>query len=191
MIKAGYQFMDMSKLEQNLIDLVKEQQAKLGYRKESIRLYYPLSSLRHILHCQCSAPEMQQHLQHFSKTIVNTLGPLEITHSGERFCFLISEDGSAWVHEHVSDKEFIVQLVSLAGRHGCTMDEIFALFKKQNHPIHIVQMPTSEFDYLIYFESGDDSYYYCFKNEGEHIIYHRFLPEDYEDFGFEQPPKSH
>ena len=36
--------MDYHKLEQSLIDVVKEEQAKLGYRKEEIRLYYPLSS---------------------------------------------------------------------------------------------------------------------------------------------------
>ena len=26
--------------------------------------------------------------------------------------------------------------------------------------------------------------YYCFHDEGCHIIYHRFLPQDYADFGF-------
>ena len=34
---------------------------------------------------------------------------------------------------------------------------------------------------VIYFENGEDSYYYCFKDEGCHIIYHRFMPEDYWD----------
>lgn len=35
-------------LEEILADLILEEQAKLGYRKESIRFYFPLSSLRHI-----------------------------------------------------------------------------------------------------------------------------------------------
>lgn len=35
--------MGYERLEKSLIDLVKEEQAKLGYRKEMIRLYYPLS----------------------------------------------------------------------------------------------------------------------------------------------------
>ena len=35
------------KLEKNIIDVVKEQQSKLGYRKEKIRLYYPRNSLKH------------------------------------------------------------------------------------------------------------------------------------------------
>ena len=33
------------RLEGNIIDMIAEQQAKLGYLKESVRLYYPLSSL--------------------------------------------------------------------------------------------------------------------------------------------------
>ena len=40
----GYKY-----LERSLIDIVKEEQAKLGYRKEEVRLYYPLSTLNHFL----------------------------------------------------------------------------------------------------------------------------------------------
>lgn len=39
--------MEYKRLEQSLIDIVKEEQAKLGYRKEDVRLYYPLSTLNH------------------------------------------------------------------------------------------------------------------------------------------------
>ena len=51
-------------------------------------------------------------------------------------------------------------------------------------------MDNGEFDFYIRFlDKEDDTYYYCFKDEGFHFIYHRFLPEDYEDFGFEQAVK--
>ena len=46
--------MGYSKLEKNLIDLMKEEQAKLGYRKEAVRLYYPLSSLNHLFDAEDS-----------------------------------------------------------------------------------------------------------------------------------------
>lgn len=36
-------------LKANIFDNMIEQQAKLGYRKEPVRLYYPLSSLNHFL----------------------------------------------------------------------------------------------------------------------------------------------
>jgi len=45
-------------------------------------------------------------------------------------------------------------------------------------------MDNGEFDLMIRFVDSEDPYYYCFKDEGCHIIYHRFLPEDYADFGF-------
>ena len=37
------------KLESSLIDVIKEEQAKLGFKEEKIHLYYPLSSLNHFL----------------------------------------------------------------------------------------------------------------------------------------------
>ena len=37
------------KIFENLEDLLAEEQAKLGYRKEPVRFYYPLSSLNHFL----------------------------------------------------------------------------------------------------------------------------------------------
>ena len=39
--------MGYDKLERNLIDIIKEEQAKLGFFREDIHLYYPLSSLNH------------------------------------------------------------------------------------------------------------------------------------------------
>lgn len=45
---------------------------------------------------------------------------------------------------------------------------------------------NGEFDYLIRFEDDlQDEYVYCFKDEGCYMTYHRFLREDYEEFGFE------
>lgn len=44
MYENGYK-----KLQDSLIDVIAEEQAKLGYMKEPIRLYYPLSSLHHFL----------------------------------------------------------------------------------------------------------------------------------------------
>ena len=53
--------MNFIALEKVICDTIKEEQIKLGYQKETIRLYYPMSSLVHILeeditgwlrHCQ-------------------------------------------------------------------------------------------------------------------------------------------
>ena len=54
--------MGYDKLERNLIDIIKEEQAKLGFFKEDIRLYYPLSSLNHFFSATDNADEMQARL---------------------------------------------------------------------------------------------------------------------------------
>ena len=46
-------------LQRSLIDVIKEEQAKLGYYREDIRLYYPLSSLNHFFGTNVGADEMQ------------------------------------------------------------------------------------------------------------------------------------
>mgnify|MGYP002529619365 CR=1 FL=1 len=77
------------------------------------------------------------------------------------------------------------RLKELREKNGCTMDDILNLFHKYSDNIITENMDNGEFDILIRFEDKpDDPYYYCFKDEGCHIIYHRFLKEDYEDFGF-------
>ena len=51
--------MTFEKLEKNLMDVVLEEQAKLGFRREKIRLYYPLSTLNHLLGTQDTAEHWQ------------------------------------------------------------------------------------------------------------------------------------
>lgn len=177
--------MSFDKLKQNLIDIIKEEQAKLGFFEEDIRLYYPLSSLNHFFDSKDTADEMQERLSDLPNSITGCLGKIEVTHRGDRFCFHIPPEGTIYVHENTRPNEFIRQLVELVGRHGCTMDEILDLFHRYSDNILVEDMRNGEFDILIRFlNRPEDPYYYCFKDEGCHIIYHRFLPEDYADFDF-------
>ena len=50
--------MGYDKLERNLIDIIKEEQAKLGFFREDIRLYYPLSSLNHFFDAADTADDV-------------------------------------------------------------------------------------------------------------------------------------
>ena len=89
--------MNYTKLTNNLIDLVKEEQAKLGYRKEAIRLYYPLSSLQHILGTTDSAEQLTEKLQKEADFAKDSLGTLDISCQNDRFCIGIPAVGSEWV----------------------------------------------------------------------------------------------
>ena len=149
--------MGFKRLEKNLIDIIKEEQAKLGFRKEEIRLYYPLISLNHFFEADDDVDEMQTRL----------------------------EQGSVYVHEHMAENEFIKKLVELMMNHGIKKEDILAIFQKEAKDIRVGDMHNGEFDFWVRFpEENEDEYYYCFKDEGCHMIYHRFLPEDYADFGF-------
>ena len=57
--------------------------------------------------------------------------------------------------------------------------------KEKKQKLNMEKTTGTGFDYLVYFEDGiPDDYRYCLSLEGEHMIYHKFTPEDYEDFGF-------
>ena len=176
--------MEYKRLEQSLIDIVKEEQAKLGYRKEDVRLYYPLSTLNHFFDTEDTVEEMAERLTHLPEDMKARLGEIAVTHKKDRFCFHIPEQGSEYVHEHTAENEFIKELVELVAKHGCTIEDIEVLFRSHSDKIVTEPMDNGEFDRMIRFEEGEDKYYYCFKDEGCHIIYHRFLPEDYADFDF-------
>lgn len=184
-------------LQRSLIDVIKEEQAKLGYYREDIRLYYPLSSLNHFFGTNVGADEMQLILDGtgeqdhtpiatgMNEALSDKLGMVEVSHRGDRFCFHIPPEGVAYVHENTTENEFIRELVQLVAKHGCTIEEVYQLFTKHSGHVRREPMDNGEFDERIWFEDdAENPYYYCFKQEGEHMIYHRFLPADYEDFEF-------
>lgn len=179
---------DYSNLERSLIDVIKEEQAKLGYYREDIRLYYPLSSLNHFFGTNVDEVTMQSILDGKGSgdaKLFDKLGMVEVSHRGDRFCFRIPPEGVEYVHENTKENEFIRELVALVAKHGCTIDQVYELFEAHSDRVKREKMDNGEFDECIWFEDdADDPYYYCFKQEGEHMIYHRFLPEDYEDFEF-------
>ena len=56
-MEVGELMTGFEKLENSLIDVIKEEQAKLGFKEEKIHLYYPLSSLNHFFSAQDSRSE--------------------------------------------------------------------------------------------------------------------------------------
>ncbi|MDD6038468.1 MAG: DUF3877 family protein [bacterium] len=175
--------MSYEKLEQNLLDQIKEEQAKLGYMKEQIRLYYPLSSLNHFFQEELDAMQMQEKLSEFPAFAKAHLGNVVISHKGDRFCFLLPEEASVYVHEQMDEDEFILRLIDIIRKPGCTKEMLLELFYRYSDFVVERTVEVEDFDFLLYFSDGTDPYYYCFKDEGCHMIYHRYLPEDYEDLG--------
>lgn len=177
--------MGFERLEKSFIDFIKEEQAKLGFFREDIRLYYPLSSLNHFFDSEDNQEQMLTRLKNIPASLTEKLGEIRVSAKNDRFCFHIPQKGTLYVHENTDENEFIKKLVALLARHGCTMEEILELFHSQSDHIIYEEIHNGEFDCLIRFaDDPSDPYYYCFHDEGCHIIYHRFLPADYADFDF-------
>ena len=51
---------DFTRLEKNIIEVIQEEQIKLGYRSELIRLYYPITSLNRFFHTDAAEKEMSE-----------------------------------------------------------------------------------------------------------------------------------
>lgn len=179
--------MDYTRLVKNIQDVIKEDQVKLGFRSETIRLYYPLQSLNRLLKTELDDLQMQEELNGFCKIVKLNLGEVQVSHNKERFCFLIPPAGVNYVHEQTQESEFIVDFITMIQKHTCTIEEIRELFNRYSDHVHFERTIHGEFDYLIYFEDGvPDDFRYCITDEGCHLIYHRFTPEDYEDFHFSE-----
>ena len=92
---------------------------------------------------------------------------------------IAEQQASEYVHDHKEKNPFIYELVQLFSKSGVTMEQVIDLFEKQKSAYEVEIIPDGDFDVAIHFSDHSDPYYYCFKDEGCHMIYHRFLPEDY------------
>lgn len=175
--------MDFARLETHIVDMIKEEQIKLGYRQETIRLYYPLQSLNRLLAQKLDIEQMQASLHEFIRYAKDHLGEMQISSHGERFCFAIPPEGVDYVHDNTDENEFLCDFIKVIATHGCTIEDVLAQFHRHSDHVKMERIKNGEFDYLIYFEDGiPDDYRYCIADEGCHLIYHRFMPEDFEDF---------
>lgn len=177
--------MQFEMLENNIIDMIEEQQLKLGYLDETVRLYYPLSSLNRFLNTEGGEDMMMKHLERFANEVEDRLGKIDISHKADRFCVAVPPIGAKYVHDRLNTDGFLARFIATVGKHGCTLDNVFAVFRAYSDCVHIEKVDNGEFDYLVYFEDGKpDDYRYCITNEMCHVIYHRYTKADYEDFGF-------
>jgi hypothetical protein len=172
-------------LENNIIDVIKEEQIKIGYRSETIRLYYPMESICNLLGVSYTITELHEIIGYFCDFIKNRLGNVVYSNKDTRFCFVIPPIGVNYVHEKVSENRFLQDFIGQISDHNSTIEEILKIFQKYSDNIICEKMNNGEFDYLIYFKNErPDAYRYCLKFENCHVIYHRFTKADYENFGF-------
>ena len=180
-INRNGETMRYEKLVENIMDQIKEAQMKLGYAKESLRLYYPVSTLNAML--GSSAENAQAMLELLSADVFQktVLGPLKFSSHKQRIEVGVSSEGAEYVHMHMEEPPFLRALIELfRTNHHCHLSDIDALFSKFSQDYVCQKMPKgSDFDVVFYFKDLKiDKYYYCVKEEMGHTIYHRFTQED-------------
>jgi hypothetical protein len=168
------------------MDQIKEAQLKLGYAKETVRLYYPAPSLMRLLgmEMEMSPGALVERLQKEPALAASPLGVLQFSFHGDRIEVQVPPEGAVYVHREIPRPEFLAALIELfASNPHSTLEEIRRVFASFDENYICQQMPAgSDFDYVLYFPDGKvDAYYYCVKEEMGHTIYHRFTREDYEE----------
>ncbi len=176
---------DYISLEKNIIDVIKEEQIKLGYQQETIRLYYPMESINNLLKVSQPINGLENILDDFCGYVKERLGGVYYSCDNSRFCIIIPPDGVAYVKDKVEDRYFLREFIEKIREPECKIESILSVFKKYSSRVISKEITNGEFDYLIYFEDGNpDAYRYCIKFEDCHTVYHRFTKSDYDNFGF-------
>lgn len=168
--------MNCEKLISNINDQILEAQIKLGFAKETVRLYYPLTSLIFLVEGEKTKEEkvirmLQEELPSFS-----------FSQKGDRVEICIPSDYVVYVHERVKPSPFLVAFIGLFQEHThLSLQQIKETFSQYGKYVCLPMSADIGFDYVIYFEdSVIDEYYYCIKFEMDHVNYHRFTKKDYE-----------
>lgn len=181
--------MNFERLKKNLCDNIFEAQIKLGYEGRPMSLNYTLNSLNHLIGTVLDQAQMKKALDDFSRYAEPELGSIEFRAIKNGFCAVIPVKGTQFVHKDYSGGEFISEFIE-AIRKKSSLDEILNIFHKYSKNIAVTEIKSEEFQYLVYFTDNiPDDYRYCLTIDEEidgteHITYHRFIKEDYEDLGF-------
>ena len=183
--------MDFSAMEQNLRDNILEAQLKLGYSRNAMSFNYMLPTLRHLLHTDAEGADMAAILEDFAAYVSPRLGSVTFRSIGKGFCISVPAEGAEFVHANPDEGAgFLRALLQTVRQSGATLDDVRAVFRQFSGDAVTEDSPDPEFDLLCYFPSGKpNAYRFCFTAEEEmdgsmRLSYHRFLKEDYDDFGF-------
>lgn len=201
--------MKKQKLIKNMTDQIKEAQMKLGFVRESIRLYFPWESFMVLLgenleeegsgihsedklfpadgnHSEMEGKKRKSRilneLNNSPEFKSSGLGQVSFRESRGRVEVTIPPEGAEYVHREIPDPPFLKAMIRLFGtHHDISVDDICACFARFSPDYVCLEMPDNDFDYVLYFQDEEiDPYYYCIKMEMGHTIYHRFIKEDYE-----------
>ena len=107
-------------LEQNIVQTIYEWQVKIGYAKESMKVYFMRDSLCY--YCgNLEKDEMKAWLAGFKMFVKERLGEVRVSGDGKRFCFSVPEAGTEYCKDFFKGNSFLPKLVEEIKRPECTI----------------------------------------------------------------------
>lgn len=179
--------MRIDTLEKHIFDTIKEWQMKIGYREESMKLYYPKVSLMELLGLgkDISEPQLEEALSEFTSAEKNRLGEIKISHDRERYCITVPEKGCAYIAENVPDFVFLKRFLEVITKQGNTLEQVrncFAVYAKEcNAQYTELDRRKEGLGHVFFFDKEElDGCIYCVEEDEFGLTYHRFTKSDYE-----------
>lgn len=169
------------KFEQTLIDIIQEQQIKLGYMKETLRFYFPIESIRYLLDLEDIDDNdiIDRCLNDELARIKTNFGQISFASKANRYEITIPPEGSTFVYETIGKNPFLEELIELFNSHLVDMKKVKDLFNKYDTNYICQKEDGIDFDFLLYFsQNKKDNYFYCVKFDEGHGSYHRFNEHD-------------
>lgn len=165
-------------LQENIIDNIIECEAKIGYRKAALSLYYPGESLMELL--GCTAEVLDERIAAFCQDVGNldSVSILETSEAG-RYQVTVSELGVEFVHDNYSASEFLQGFLIEIKRPGNKIGDIYEYFNSISSFWCGEQL--SEQEAAVWFEEPEvDPYVYIVEENDFGLEYHRFTQQAYE-----------
>lgn len=171
-------------LEKHITDTIREWQVKIGYEGGTMKLYYPVESLRRSLSLD-ETEDLDAALAAFCKEVQPRLGTLAISAVKDRYCMEIPEEGCSYIERKIPVPEFLQNLLQVITTPGNTMEQVRNCFSSYAEKMHttVEENASEEHEMGHVFSFSDpsvDEYYYCVEENEFGLTYHRFSREDYE-----------
>lgn len=171
----------------HICDTIKEWQIKIGVQEETIRLYYPRTSLLNLLGLgqNASEKELDSALSRFSEEAAPKLGAVRFSHKEDRYCVEIPKEGGAYVNREIPEPEFLREFLSVITKKGADLGEVRSCFDgfARKRGIGFIEEDETEegAGHVFYFsDCTREPYVYCVEEGDFGLTYHRFTREDFD-----------
>lgn len=169
---------DISPLEKNIIEVIKESQIKLGYTPNDVTLYYPPQSIALMTGTDASQEDFVSAINDYEGEVLKKLSGKV---SEDKIGVTVPAESVLAIHNNVKASDFLVEFIN-AVKKGCSMEKAKEIFLKHNKAAVLKEIEDDEFDLLAYFPDGTpDAYKYCIADDLGGISYHRFTNADFEE----------